>query len=199
MENFLATLGDDTKGRILKAAHETFGYYGFQKTSMDLVADKLEISRPAVYQYFKGKRDLFASLSDRLQGYAHGRMVEAVDGAKTFGEKMEVAFEERDFWLLDAGAGTLHGHEVVSGHMTHAAEITVKYREAFRDKLLEVVRAAQRKGEINLKPLGLRPTEWLDLLIFSVRGIETQLPDIASIRADFRKLMRVFLSGIKGL
>jgi AcrR family transcriptional regulator len=44
---------EDKKHQILQAAIEIFGTYGYKKTSMQDIADALDISRPALYQYYK--------------------------------------------------------------------------------------------------------------------------------------------------
>lgn len=57
-------LGADEQRRqqILDAAAHCFLQYGFAKTSMDDVAKKAGISRPAIYLKFKNKEDLFSGV-----------------------------------------------------------------------------------------------------------------------------------------
>ena len=53
---------EEKKHQILQAATEVFGTYGYKKTSMQDIADALDISRPALYQYYKNKEAVFLAL-----------------------------------------------------------------------------------------------------------------------------------------
>ena len=53
----------DKKSVILKASFEVFITYGFRKTSMDDIARAAGMSRPALYQSFKNKTDIFRALA----------------------------------------------------------------------------------------------------------------------------------------
>ena len=47
---------------ILKAARKVFFEYGLQSASMDMIAEIAELSKGALYLYFKSKEDLYVSL-----------------------------------------------------------------------------------------------------------------------------------------
>jgi len=48
--------------QILTAAENIFLAQGFEKTSMDLVAEQAEVSKPTVYSHFSSKEELFAAV-----------------------------------------------------------------------------------------------------------------------------------------
>jgi AcrR family transcriptional regulator len=48
----------DTRERIQQVALELFAERGYEKTSLREVADRLEITRPALYYHFKTKEDI---------------------------------------------------------------------------------------------------------------------------------------------
>lgn len=57
----------DTKERIQEIALELFAERGYDKTSLKEVADRLNITRPALYYHFKTKEDILSSaVSDLL-------------------------------------------------------------------------------------------------------------------------------------
>ncbi|CAL9408275.1 HTH-type transcriptional regulator BetI [Streptomyces sp. enrichment culture] len=68
----------DKREEIVTAAVEVFGRYGFRQTSMDLVAQAAGVSRPALYQYFRNKQDVFAAVAEQVTG----RLVAAAHGAR---------------------------------------------------------------------------------------------------------------------
>lgn len=51
-----------TKGRIQRVATREFARHGFDGTSVRQIAAEARITKPALYYYFKDKRDLFLSL-----------------------------------------------------------------------------------------------------------------------------------------
>lgn len=48
---------------IAQAAFQVFAEHGFRKTSMQLIAQKAGMSRPALYQHFQSKEDVFRHLA----------------------------------------------------------------------------------------------------------------------------------------
>lgn len=48
--------------QIVQASLAAFAQYGFQKTSMQDIADASGVSRPALYQYFKNKKSVFSAV-----------------------------------------------------------------------------------------------------------------------------------------
>jgi AcrR family transcriptional regulator len=70
----------DTKERILTAARELFAKKGVQKTSLQEIADKLGITKPALYYHFASREDLLRSIVQPL-----------IDEGQLFLEKQEKA------------------------------------------------------------------------------------------------------------
>lgn len=53
---------DVRRQQIFDAAIGVFAQYGYEHASLDKVAAKLKITKPALYLYFKNKEDLFLSM-----------------------------------------------------------------------------------------------------------------------------------------
>ncbi|MFE4667993.1 TetR/AcrR family transcriptional regulator [Streptomyces sp. NPDC056716] len=68
------TKRDDIAG----AAVAVFARHGFAHTSMDLIAQAAGVSRPALYQYFRNKHDVFAAVAECVTG----RIVRAAERAR---------------------------------------------------------------------------------------------------------------------
>ena len=58
--------GTDTQRRILAAGLEVFAEVGFDGARVELITEKAGCSRPAFYQYFSSKDDVFWKLAGRL-------------------------------------------------------------------------------------------------------------------------------------
>lgn len=58
--------GTDTQRRILNAAVEVFAEVGYNDTRVELITERAGCSRPAFYQYFSSKDDVFWKLAGQL-------------------------------------------------------------------------------------------------------------------------------------
>lgn len=54
----------EVRGRILRAAMESFTQTGYDKTKMDDIAKRLGLSKGTLYLYFKSKEDLFVAICE---------------------------------------------------------------------------------------------------------------------------------------
>ncbi len=52
---------------ILNCCESLFSIHGYKNTSMDVIAEKCEISKPTLYNYFASKNALFMGLYSRFQ------------------------------------------------------------------------------------------------------------------------------------
>ncbi|WP_236789370.1 TetR/AcrR family transcriptional regulator [Amycolatopsis sp. GM8] len=56
----------DTRERIQRIALELFAEQGYEKTSLREIAEKLDVTKAALYYHFRTKEDIVASLLDDL-------------------------------------------------------------------------------------------------------------------------------------
>ena len=55
---------DEKRNEIVKVAQELFDKYGFDRTSMSMISDRLGGSKATLYGYFKSKEELFRAVVD---------------------------------------------------------------------------------------------------------------------------------------
>jgi AcrR family transcriptional regulator len=60
--------GTDTRARIQQVAVELFAEQGYEKTSLREIAERLEVTKAALYYHFKSKEDIVASLVEDYHG-----------------------------------------------------------------------------------------------------------------------------------
>lgn len=58
----LGTDGSDTRARLCEVALELFAEQGYEKTSLREIAERLGVTKAALYYYFKSKEDIVRSL-----------------------------------------------------------------------------------------------------------------------------------------
>src|ERR1700709_1449223 len=86
--------GATTRGRIAQVSLELFGRVGYVDTSVDAIAKAAGVSRATLYQYFKGKDEIFLELLNECGG-ALFRVARRIG---PLGPD-EVGFDNLNWWL----------------------------------------------------------------------------------------------------
>ncbi|MFF5207355.1 TetR/AcrR family transcriptional regulator [Streptosporangium sp. NPDC000396] len=88
----------DTKTRIQAVARELFLEQGMQNTSLKQIADRLGITKPALYYHFESRDDLVRSiiqpLMDDLEAFVAGR--EPGDGRQLLEDYFDLIWRHRE-------------------------------------------------------------------------------------------------------
>jgi AcrR family transcriptional regulator len=64
MPRIMPEYKDEVKKKIVETAYHLFLSTGYHRTTMDEIAGKLGVTKPALYQYFPGKEDLYAAVAE---------------------------------------------------------------------------------------------------------------------------------------
>ncbi|MBN2399163.1 MAG: TetR/AcrR family transcriptional regulator [Candidatus Aminicenantes bacterium] len=67
---------------ILNCSESLFTMHGYKNTSMDMIAEKCEISKPTLYNYFASKNSLFMGLYGRFQNEISKKSMELMNQDK---------------------------------------------------------------------------------------------------------------------
>ncbi|HBY95405.1 MAG: TetR/AcrR family transcriptional regulator [Ardenticatenaceae bacterium] len=62
MADEMVNLDQEKKTRVLAAAKELFGRFGFKKTTVDEIAENASISKRTIYEVFSSKEEILAEL-----------------------------------------------------------------------------------------------------------------------------------------
>ena len=80
-------------GRVLTAARELFLRYGYKRVSMADIAEAVGISRPALYNIFKNKEDIFSGVFLRWVDETILEIENGISELSTSEDKLKYAFE----------------------------------------------------------------------------------------------------------
>lgn len=133
--------------RIIDAAFELFQTVGYHQTTMDAIAEKAEVSRATLFNYFPAKREILIPLTnilyrERVQPELHAclqtqpTMLQALHSLFLSIYQHILTFP--DFYLA-LQEGFPHQKKA---HSTRSAEI------AFWESLLEILRYGQARDEV---------------------------------------------------
>jgi AcrR family transcriptional regulator len=183
MESMSSTVDRTRRGRVLAAALEVFGRYGFRKTSMDEVARSADISRQGLYLYFASKEALFRAAVRQELDTALG------DASRCLNEE-GAALDQRVVAALDAWLGRYVGSMLasdISGLLQNPAvqieDVVDAAVATFDARLAAAVAAAT--AETDRRRLGMTPEEIAAALHTVGQGAKYLASSRGESRAEF--------------
>jgi AcrR family transcriptional regulator len=189
---------DDRRPRILDAATEVFGKYGFRQSSMELVADAAGLSRQGLYAHFASKEALFAACIEALHVRALDAGAEAARAALDAGrdgvDVIAAQLDAHTSHILERLAGSAHGAELLDESHRLCGAINAASREKHEKQLAATIQAERRAGRL---PAGVPAPELARLLLHASRGIKAAVPapSVESFRRDLGRMVRLLVAG----
>jgi AcrR family transcriptional regulator len=109
----------DTRARIQRVALELFAEQGYERTSLREIAERLSVTKAALYYHFKSKEDIVRSFSedhfarlDALIAWAREQPPGPATGREILDRYVAVLADGSDvFRFLEQNQATLHSHE----------------------------------------------------------------------------------------
>src|SRR5207237_5480187 len=84
------TVGDETRHRVLDEAQALFSEWGYVGTTVQQVADKLGITKAALYYHFpQGKEEIFVELMRRHLRRLHEGLDQVIGAGGTIRDRLE--------------------------------------------------------------------------------------------------------------
>lgn len=161
--------------RVLDAAYACFVRHGVRKTTMEDIARAAGMSRPAVYQYVRGKEDAFRQVSGRIlnEAMARARAAAAVEGTLT--QRLDRVLAVR----LDLMAGLVRDSEYADELIS--ADLDRAFLSELADLLTATIISAAEEADLALGDDHAR--EVAEIALALTRGLER---DLASDRSRER-------------
>jgi AcrR family transcriptional regulator len=181
--------------QILAAALRTFGRYGYRRTSMELIAQAADVSRPALYQHFRGKEDVFRAMTAELVEELVGAAQAARAAGGPVGERLHAVLSVKTGFLTGTVDAAFRS-EVVADAERVAGDLL----ESFKSRLAGVITALLRSAadELDLVDRDISADDVAALLLDAVVGIaqEDAGPEVLDKR--LRDLVHLTLRGLTG-
>jgi AcrR family transcriptional regulator len=140
-----AGLAASTRERILDVALELFTDQGFDGTSMRQIAERLHISKPAIYYHFASKEEILVALHMRLHEFGRaalarltGQPVTLQAWGSLLNELLDEMLAQRTIFLMhernQAALEKLHRKD----HDDQHDDIEQRFRQALADPSLSL-------------------------------------------------------------
>ncbi|GAA2745092.1 TetR/AcrR family transcriptional regulator [Kitasatospora cinereorecta] len=123
----------DTRARIIDVALELFAAQGYEKTSLREIADRLGVTKAALYYHFKTKEDIVRGIVES--------MAAPIDDTIAFGEGKPWSPELRDELIRRFAAGMADRAPLL--RFFHENQPALRESEAglaFKDRMIRMVR-----------------------------------------------------------
>jgi TetR/AcrR family transcriptional regulator of autoinduction and epiphytic fitness len=180
----ISPLSDNAREeRILAAALQVFGRYGFRKASMDQIARSADISRQGLYLRFASKDALFRAAVRHELDTALGKVSRCLDEEGVGLERRVVA--ALDAWL-GRYVGSMLGPDIGSLLQNPAmglGDVVNPAVGSFDDRLAAAIAAAMSENDV--KRLGVTPEEIAAALRTVAEGARHLSNALAESREEF--------------
>jgi AcrR family transcriptional regulator len=162
----------EKRTRILDAAEDAFSAYGFARSSMADIAAGADMSRPALYQHFANKEEIFAAMLDRLLTTAADAAIDALDSSQDLATALDGFLQHWAGDLTERFRATQHGADFIEAKQGHARSVI----EAIQQRVHGAV-----SDRLTLEnPSAARTLT--DLVLLSPTGLKADGPSMAVLR-----------------
>lgn len=156
-------LPDDIRGavsrlkrdRIVAAAVELFYRQGYGGTTLEQVADAMDVTKPFIYAHFPSKADLLAEICSRAIRHAHEGLNRALSEKGTQVERLESVVQDFLMTVLENQAhAVIYSREETELKQADRDAIN-SLRRVFDHKLVELLEAGVASGEFQIDDIPL--------------------------------------------
>lgn len=183
---------DERRAAIVESAIGVFARYGFRRASMEDLAEAAGMSRPALYQYFRNKAEIFRAGSELMQAQAlaaaEAAAADAADAGLAPRLAAMLAAYKKPAWRIMAT--TPHGEEIIGLNAALAEDVTEAARARSQALFARVIASEAAAG--------WDAAEAARLLTDAAWAILQNSTDEAAFDADVAALARIWAAGLSG-
>jgi len=192
----LAASAPSRRELILDAALVQFLRFGFRRTAMEDVAREAGVSRATLYTCFRNKDAIFRELSEGLHARALAAAEQALGGAGPLARRIGDAIEARTLPFLEIVDGSSHGGEISDESSRLCGDLVARSEALFQKRLAAALRAAARRGELDLRAAGTSAPAAAEALSLATLGLKHGSTGSDDFRRRLRAFLRIFLAGL---
>jgi len=178
--------------RILKAAFSAFIAYGYRRTSMEDIAQKAGMSRPALYLHFRNKEAVLRSLVAFYFRSAQARVAKALAVEGPPAQVLKAALAAFDGEEIELLLQSPHGGELLDTKASVCADVVAAGMRDIESLFADWIAAAQRKNAVSTQGLSGDPAAIARLLVSAKAGIKEQAPGVTTYLEQRDSLAEVF-------
>ena len=185
----------DRREQIVDAAYQCFLTYGYKRVSMDDIAVAAGLSRPALYNHFRNKAEIFRACFTRLTGLVAERAAEAADAGETLHGSL-VALLMTGFIEPHREFGQMpHGAELLGLKSDLAADLLADWFTVMERHAARIIGRHAPSSSARPNP---GPDEAARLLIHAIEGIKARCTSVEDAERDMLAMVNLFVAALEG-
>jgi len=190
------------KEKIISAAKELISKFGFKKTTMEDIAEKVRMAKATLYHYFKSKEDILREIIKREGEIIRKKIINAVKNSKNPEEKIKNYALTRFRYLRELAIYYASLREDYYIHFNFIEKERKEFDEFELSMLENILKEGIKEGCFNIP----NPRLYVFLLLQSMKGIEYPIATGVALKLDNKKikledaieiLLNILLEGIK--
>ena len=189
---------EETRKRILEAAEELFGRYGFAKTTMAEIAGRCDMSAANIYRFFKNKDEIVAEMAHLYFRKVEGSLRAVVKrNGPTAPERLEEFVVEMLSHSHNLCSCEEKMNESVGYIIGRRGDLIDKHQEAMRSLLAEVLAEGNRSGEFDVADVVQTAGVILDAtFMYQTQGCVGNF-SLDDLRQSAVRMVRMIVAGLK--
>ena len=173
----------DKRGHILNSAVGQFMAYGYSRVTMDDIAQAAGMSRPALYQFFRNKQDIYEAGSRAMAAQSLTAMEKVLSGKGTPAERVVKAITVSLLDMMASIEATPHGAELISMKADFHGDWLEEWKAAKAALLAPVYEETGAKAPLDGLTLARQLSDWLEGMKGRVRDREGRAAALATFVA----------------
>ena len=150
---------------VRAVAMDLFAQRGYRATSMAAIAEAAGLSRPALYQHFANREEIFRSALEEILRATNGQALAALTGPGDLAERLDGYLQRSRGDVIGPLLGSPHGEELIEARGAAAQDVADEAhrqrQDALRQVLLEITGGDQQLArrcveQLELGSLGLK-------------------------------------------
>ena len=173
---------------ILTAAFDVFASYGFKRTSMDDIAKAAGVSRPALYQSFSNKVDIYRAIVTSFCNSIHSECLVIVAAEKPIVEKLGAVFKMAVVEPHTMMENMPHGEEIIGLKQDFAEDVFEDFNAKLNAVFVEIIGSSNGSAELC--------GDLANMLSQAVTGMKASGLKSKELETGFRALLRVVAASL---
>ena len=145
---------DKIRENIIDIAQQVFSNLGFDKTTMELIAQKAQKGKSTLYYYFKSKEELYAAVIDKEGNFIMKEILKVINSS----DSIEIIFRNYIHKRFDLTKKVVNYYSIVKDDYLKFYPMIQKYRHKHDEFEIMAIKQILLKGLLN-KQIRLKEDE----------------------------------------
>jgi AcrR family transcriptional regulator len=143
------SIADQRREQIVEGASKVFLQYGYRQSTLNEIARKAEVSRPALYQYFADKADIFREVVSRLCDETIAEARSQLASPATLNQRIAGALRAKYAPVVEQIGRSPHSAELFDRNARVAGDLAQEAHAQLEKAIQAELRKAQGQGLTN--------------------------------------------------